>query len=203
MQSRTAGPSADSSAHVRAKASGARALRRTARRGAGAGAEKNPIMATLAGRRPSPRTHSLFVLLMSLSYANGLRTSLLPMSQWIFPQAESVTSQSQTSLNTNDCSINSKGRRDLMKGALLGASLFTASMIPAVTFATTSLVQPPQELLLQYDLPRDPRKDAGFAQGMATGMRQYESAVAAKKEALFKDLLQSLPESPVVLELGI
>ena len=48
-------------------------------------------------------------------------------------------------------------------------------------------------------------KDAGFALGMATGMRDYEVAVGPTKQRYFGKMLRALPARPdaVVVELGM
>lgn len=66
---------------------------------------------------------------------------------------------------------------------------------------------PPAELLQQYDVPRNAIKDAGFAAGMAGGMRDYEQAVAPTKFKLFDQMLGALPAKakgePLIVELGM
>ena len=75
---------------------------------------------------------------------------------------------------------------------------------PEPASALASLTRPPEDDLRTYDVPRDARRDAGFACGMATGMKDYERAVSGRKRELFDRLLTSLPKSDaVVVELGM
>lgn len=85
----------------------------------------------------------------------------------------------------------------------LGCACWACSSSPADALA--ALVKPSSKLLEQYDVPRDKLKDAGFAMGMATGMADYEEAVAPKKDPLFARMLEALPRTrePVIVELGM
>ena len=44
-----------------------------------------------------------------------------------------------------------------------------------------------------FDVRRDATRDALFAEGMNTGMTGYEMAIADRKRALFKRMLERLP----------
>lgn len=86
--------------------------------------------------------------------------------------------------------------------ATCGCCALPWSVSPADALA--KLVAPPSESLERYDLPRDARRDRGFALGMATGMADYERAVATEKAALFDKLFAELPRrEAVVVELGM
>eukprot|EP00933_Yihiella_yeosuensis_P044422 TRINITY_DN39541_c0_g1_i1.p1 TRINITY_DN39541_c0_g1~~TRINITY_DN39541_c0_g1_i1.p1 ORF type:complete len:283 (-),score=47.10 TRINITY_DN39541_c0_g1_i1:103-951(-) len=79
---------------------------------------------------------------------------------------------------------------------------FCSRIAPAK--AETQLVVPPADKLQQYDQPRDKQRDAGFAQGMATGMADYEQAVSKKKRPLFDRLLKALPrKDATIVEVGM
>lgn len=95
-------------------------------------------------------------------------------------------------------------RRELA-AATVGCGCLACGATPAFGFA--ALTSPSAESLLQYDPPRDLLKDRSFARGMATGMKEYEVAVAPAKDDLFRRMLQALPRatgsSPVIVELGI
>jgi SAM-dependent methyltransferase len=96
-------------------------------------------------------------------------------------------------------------RRNLLRTAAVGCGCFSCGSAPSA-HALAALKPPPEELVRAYDGERDQRKDAGFARGMATGMKDYERAVAPTKRRLFGRLLGALParaEPPVVVELGM
>lgn len=62
----------------------------------------------------------------------------------------------------------------------------------------------PSERAKSFDLPRNKIMDMRFANGMATGMVEYERAVSAKKRELFDRLLATLPsEGGVLIEVGM
>jgi len=69
--------------------------------------------------------------------------------------------------------------------------------------AMAQLVAPGSEVLQKYDAPRNPAVDAAFAQGMAYGMVDYERAQSRKKRQLFNKMLQGLPATPTVVEVGM
>ena len=96
-------------------------------------------------------------------------------------------------------------RRGLL-GAALGCGCSVCAAAPANALA--ALTVPPADLLVKYDTPRNAMKDAGFAAGMASGMFDYEHAVAPTKRKLFDRMLSALPaaertDAPVVVELGM
>ena len=90
-------------------------------------------------------------------------------------------------------------------GFVLGCGCWACAAPPADALA--AFTAPPAELLRQYDLQRNAMKDAGFAAGMATGMRDYEKAVAPTKRRIFDQMLSALPADanaePLVVELGM
>lgn len=70
--------------------------------------------------------------------------------------------------------------------------------------ALLSLGAPPETRVQKYDPPRNKMRDAGFAQGMAYGMVDYERAVSSKKRELFDRMLKELPrDGSVVVEVGM
>ena len=85
---------------------------------------------------------------------------------------------------------------------LSSESLTRREAMLALCGTGVSLASPPHALALvavtdkmesQYDTPRNAMRDAAFAKGMASGMGQYEAAVAARKEELFANLWRGLP----------
>jgi len=75
---------------------------------------------------------------------------------------------------------------------------------PKSASAMVSLAEPNAEAAQRFDVPRNKAVDAGFAQGMYYGMRDYEAAVAGKKQKLFQKVLPTLPrDDAVVVEIGI
>ena len=95
-------------------------------------------------------------------------------------------------------------------GVTLGCAC-TSLAAPANALAAFTSLDP--ELLQKYDVPRNALKDAGFAAGMATGMGDYEAAVAPSKRKLFDRMLSALPApsgpdakdnaDPLIVELGM
>ena len=55
------------------------------------------------------------------------------------------------------------------------------SACPPVELVKVANANVQSSILGRSDLPRNAMKDAGFAAGMATGMRDYEQAVAPTK----------------------
>lgn len=98
-------------------------------------------------------------------------------------------------------SLSSLSRRALLGGSLACPCCF----LPQSADALAALVTPPNARdASAYDVPRDSRRDSGFACGMANGMGDYEAAVAGRKRELFDRLLARLPRSDaVVVELGM
>jgi len=90
--------------------------------------------------------------------------------------------------------------------ALLGGAFACPCCLisPGAADALAALVTPNSKDLQAFDVPRDARRDSGFAMGMATGMADYEVAAAPRKRVLFGNLLASLPKTDaVVVELGM
>ena len=79
------------------------------------------------------------------------------------------------------------------------------SCTPYAAHGLAQLSSPSPEVLSLYDLPRNPLKDAAFAQGMAVGMVDYEREVYATKKRLFQALFSSLEgiSEPVIVEVGM
>jgi len=65
------------------------------------------------------------------------------------------------------------------------------------------LVKPANEKVAEFDKPRDKAFDAAFANGMNSGMKDYEEAVSAKKEFYFERLLKSMPAEATLIEVGM
>ena len=76
-------------------------------------------------------------------------------------------------------------RRKLLQAGILG-SCGCAACLPSQASAFATLQQPSLTDAERWDVPRDQIKDSQFANGMACGMRDYEAAVAERKEALFR-----------------
>jgi len=95
-------------------------------------------------------------------------------------------------------------RQALLRGvAQIGSGCLCCSSTPLPASALATLVAPDGTASQTFDVPRDARKDAGFACGMATGMKEYEAAVAPTKGRLFAQLWKALPPEAVVVELGM
>jgi len=93
---------------------------------------------------------------------------------------------------------------DILRVATCGCTLGTYSS-PHAAHALAQIVTPNQDATTLYDLSRNPLTDAAFAQGMATGMVDYEREAFPKKKALFSQLFRSLEakDEPVVVEVGM
>lgn len=81
---------------------------------------------------------------------------------------------------------------------------------PNPAFALAKFATPPKDAVATYDVSRNALQDAAFAQGMASGMVDYEREAYDTKKILFKKLFaspslvdNSSSDSPVVLEVGM
>lgn len=102
--------------------------------------------------------------------------------------------------------VGGSARRRLLwsLGASVAAFACAASGLARKADALVSLGAPPETRSQRYDLPRNKMKDAGFAQGMAYGMVDYERAVSSKKRELFDRMFRELPrDGSVVVEVGM
>ena len=89
---------------------------------------------------------------------------------------------------------------DLNRRAVLaGTSLSIVSAVGKLcgcggcAYAMADLVRADPAQSLAFDVARDARMDAAFAEGMSVGMTGYEIAIAERKHFLFKLMLQRLP----------
>lgn len=90
------------------------------------------------------------------------------------------------------------------RALLAGCSCGLCGLHPRLAEALVELQEPTTSLRQTYDVPRDGFRDQAFARGMASGMKQYEAAVAPTKAALFAALLGGLPtKGASVVELGM
>ena len=87
------------------------------------------------------------------------------------------------------------GRRAALVGAsgALASALGRACGCGGCAWAMAPLVDADPTGSALYDVRRDATRDALFAEGMNTGMTGYEMAIADRKRALFKRMLERLP----------
>lgn len=87
------------------------------------------------------------------------------------------------------------GRRAALVGAsgALASALGRACGCGGCAWAMAPLVDADPAGSALYDVRRDATRDALFAEGMNTGMTGYEMAIADRKRALFKRMLERLP----------
>jgi SAM-dependent methyltransferase len=99
------------------------------------------------------------------------------------------------------------GRRAALVGAsgALASALGRACGCGGCAWAMAPLVDADPNGSALYDVRRDATRDALFAEGMNTGMTGYEMAIADRKRALFKRMLERLPrdEEATVVEVGM
>lgn len=77
---------------------------------------------------------------------------------------------------------------------------------PRSAYGLAQITTPSAEATASYDLARNGLQDAGFASGMAYGMKDYEKAAYFRKKQLFKKLFTSLDRSnpePIIVEIGM
>ncbi|KAL1524550.1 hypothetical protein AB1Y20_019442 [Prymnesium parvum] len=92
------------------------------------------------------------------------------------------------------------GRRDWL-GVGCGVCCALCGGFPA---SALNALQAPPSPSKQFDAPRNAHRDESFAKMMASGMRQYEQAVAPTKARLFRRLLDKVPRSDAfIVELGM
>jgi hypothetical protein len=87
------------------------------------------------------------------------------------------------------------GRRAALVGAsgALVSALGRACGCGGCAWAMAPLVDADPARSAFFDVRRDATRDALFAEGMNTGMTGYEMAIADRKRALFKRMLERLP----------
>ena len=99
------------------------------------------------------------------------------------------------------------GRRAALVGAsgALVSALGRACGCGGCAWAMAPLVDADPARSALFDVRRDATRDALFAEGMNTGMTGYEMAIADRKRALFKRMLERLPrdEEATVVEVGM
>jgi len=150
-----------------------------------------------------------FLTLLSVSTTAFVVIPTQRGSGGILTQSSQESDVSQSTPNVYDEYDNRSGlnRRQMFSEVLLR----TASICSCVTCAPHSayglaqITAPSEEILKQYDLPRNQLMDAAFAQGMATGMVDYEREAFPIKKGLFQKLFASLDnrEENVVVEVGM
>ena len=94
---------------------------------------------------------------------------------------------------------------DVLRVATCGCTL-AGCYSPHTAYALANIISPDQEAKTLYDVSRNNLMDAAFAQGMATGMVDYEREAFPRKKKLFSTLfasLETIKEDPIIVEVGM
>lgn len=134
-------------------------------------------------------------------FQRGIRDTLTQSRQ------DSDVSQSTPSVDEEYDNRPGLNRRQMFSDVLLRTASICSCVVcsPHSAYGLAQITAPPAEDLKQYDLPRNQLVDAAFAQGMSTGMVDYEREAFPIKKGLFKKLFASLDsrEENVVVEVGM